>query len=127
MNRTLAIIFGLIPAGIMAAMALVGLAYLDDWRLLLVPAAVVGFIGMGWAILDYSPGRRPLVLTMLIVGELAMGWGLLTQLVDLANPHKAVEWKALSMWLTLGPFVVGLTYIWQALLRRPPALSQDST
>lgn len=122
----MALVFGLIPAGIMTAMALVGLAFLDGWRLLLVPASVVGFIGMGWAFLEYSPDRRSLVLTMLIVGELAMGWGLFTQLVQLADPHKAIEWKVLSMWLTLGPFAVGFAYIRQALMRRPPAVSRNS-
>jgi hypothetical protein len=121
MNRAVAVILGLVPAGLMTIMALIGIGFLDGWRLLLPPAAIVGFIGMGWAIVGYAEGQRRVVLAMLLIGETAMAWGLLTQIVDLASPNKAIGWKLLSMWMTLGPFVVGATYLWRAVAPRPTA------
>jgi hypothetical protein len=60
---------------------------------------------------------------MLVIGEIAMAWGLLTQIVDLASPNKAIGWKILSMWMTLGPFVVGSVYLWRAIAPRLKAVA----
>jgi hypothetical protein len=60
---------------------------------------------------------------MLVIGEIAMAWGLLTQIVDLASPNKAIGWKIFSMWMTLGPCVVGAVYLWRAAVPRPAAVA----
>ena len=122
-TRVLALVFGLVPAALMTVMALVGAGFLEGWRLLLVPAAVVGLIGMIWAFVGYSWNRGPIIFAMLAVGEAAMVWGLLNQLADLASANKTIGWKVFSMWATLGPCVVGALYMWRALKRRPPAVA----
>jgi hypothetical protein len=126
MNRTLALIFGLTPAALMTVMALVGIGFLENWRLLLVPAAVIGFVGMVWAFTGYVRNRAPLVLAMLVVGEAAMAWGLFSQLADLFSPQKEIGWKIFSMWATLGPCAVGAVYIWRALTRNSPVSPNTS-
>ena len=123
MNRIVASVFGLIPAALMTLMAVVGLGFLEGWRLLLAPAAVIGFVGMGWAILGYARNRRPVVLAMLLIGEIAMAWALLTQLVDLASPSKPIGWKIFFMWMSLGPCVVGAVYLWRAAVPRSAAVA----
>jgi len=123
MNRATAAIFGLVPAAFMTVMALAGIGFVDGWRMLLAPAAVVGFIGMAWAFSGQPRHYWPLLTFMLVIGEVAMAWGLLTQIVGLASPNKAIGWKFFSIWATLGPCVVGAAYLWRSLRRRPAAVA----
>jgi hypothetical protein len=101
-------------------------------------AAVIGTIGLVWAILGVEPAQRWIVIVLLAIGVSAVAWrlvlpvaGSLGRALSSSSQSHPNDWFRLPLlvWLVLGPLVVGILNI-VGLIRqavRSPNNSLDQT
>jgi hypothetical protein len=83
-------------------------------------AALLGTIGLTWAILGVEGGHRWVVVMLLGIGIAAFAWRFTLPVVDSLQSvmSSSLEWRKvfgllLSVWFVLGPLVVGVFQIFR--------------
>jgi hypothetical protein len=118
-KRRWQVLIALLPASILCAMSTLTLAYPDMESPLFFPAALVGTLGLGWAIIGAEAKYRWIVVTMLGVGVLTLAGRLVVPIIDSfgqpwvrkISPSEMIVGWLLPVWLVLGPLTFGVFYI----------------
>jgi hypothetical protein len=109
------------PAILLCGMSMLTLALPTIVSPLYALAALMGTIGLIWALLGVGPGQRLVVITLLGIGVFAVVWRLAPpaiyslragSLPKIVGPGAVVE-LLLSAWLVIGPLAVGLFQIFR--------------
>src|ERR1044071_1690574 len=114
MKRRWQALVALPPAYLLCGMSMLTLAVPTIESPLYALAALMGTVGLKWALLGVGSGQRWIVVTLLGVGVLAVAWRLAPLVVDslsaAASPHDArprsLFWLLVSIWLVIGPLSI---------------------
>jgi hypothetical protein len=104
------IIFGVIPAFVMTVGAMMLLAITADWHAILFLGAVLGTIGLCWAIFGYEQASARKVLILLVIGEITMLTPFASALLLILSQHIDL-WRMAALGLTFGPAIIGAAHI----------------